>query len=181
VLGISNWTKQEIESSGPRAMLGCETRLRSMAKLAYSCPKPAAASSSAAAAAGTLPMSSELVDSSPAIAVRQTEVRKTRSRRAMAEDLDMAREDSCNEQLLPVPAGSRIMVYVRMRPMAKSEKEGGARSCVRVVNKKDVYLTEFASETDYLRLKRLKGRHFVFDAAFPDATGQQEVYNVRYA
>lgn len=75
--------------------------------------------------------------------------------------------------------GTRIMVYVRLRPMAKNEKDSGGRSCVRIVNKRDVFLTEFALETDYLRLKRVRGRHFAFDAAFPDNTTQQEVYNIR--
>ena len=76
-------------------------------------------------------------------------------------------------------AGTRIMVYVRLRPMSKKEKEAGAQTCVRVDNKRDIYLTEFANENDYLRLKRLKGRHFAFDAAFPDTTAQQEVYSTR--
>ncbi|KAG1346920.1 kinesin-like protein KIN-8A [Cocos nucifera] len=71
---------------------------------------------------------------------------------------------------------SRILVFVRLRPMAKKEKEAGSRCCVKIVNRKEVYLTEFASETDYLRLKRLRGRHFCFDASFPDSTTQQEVY-----
>uniref|UniRef100_A0A0E0JKX6 Kinesin-like protein n=1 Tax=Oryza punctata TaxID=4537 RepID=A0A0E0JKX6_ORYPU len=73
-------------------------------------------------------------------------------------------------------AGSRIMVFVRLRPMSKKEKDAGSRSCVKIVNKKDVYLTEFASETDYLRLKRVRGRHFCFDSSFPDTTTQAEVY-----
>ena len=72
--------------------------------------------------------------------------------------------------------GSRIMVFVRLRPMNKKEKEAGSRCCVRVVNRRDVYLTEFANENDYLRLNRLRGRHFTFDAAFPDSASQQEVY-----
>lgn len=76
--------------------------------------------------------------------------------------------------------GTRIMVYVRARPLSKKEKEAGARSCVRIVNRRDVYLTEFALETDYLRLKRVRGRHFAFDASFPDNTSQQDVYNARY-
>lgn len=75
--------------------------------------------------------------------------------------------------------GTRIMVYVRLRPMARKEKDAGSRSCVRIVNKRDVYLTEFALETDYLRLKRVRGRHFAFDASFSDNTSQQEVYNTR--
>jgi kinesin family member 18/19 len=70
----------------------------------------------------------------------------------------------------------RIAVFVRLRPMSKKEKEAGSRSCVRIVNQKEVYLTEFASENDYLRLKRVRGRHFCFDAAFPDSTAQEEVY-----
>lgn len=70
----------------------------------------------------------------------------------------------------------RIAVFVRLRPMSKKEKEAGSRSCVRIVNRKEVYLTEFASENDYLRLKRVRGRHFCFDAAFPDSSGQEEVY-----
>ena len=73
--------------------------------------------------------------------------------------------------------GSRIMVFVRLRPMGKKEKEAGARSCVRIVNWREVYLTGFALETDYLRLKRIQGRHFCFDASFPESTTQQEVYS----
>ncbi|XP_078429160.1 ATP binding microtubule motor family protein [Wolffia australiana] len=72
--------------------------------------------------------------------------------------------------------GSRIMVYVRLRPMARKEKEAGSRSCVKIVNRQEIYLTEFASDADYLRLKRLRGRHFSFDASFPESTSQQEVY-----
>jgi kinesin family protein 18/19 len=73
--------------------------------------------------------------------------------------------------------GSRILVFVRLRPMSRKEKEAGSKSCVKIVNKKDVYLTELASENDYLRLKRVRGRHFCFDAAFPDSTMQAEVYS----
>ncbi|XP_038687170.1 kinesin-like protein KIN-8A isoform X2 [Tripterygium wilfordii] len=76
---------------------------------------------------------------------------------------------------------SRILVFVRLRPMAKKEKDAGSRCCVRIVNRKDVYLTEFANENDYLRLKRLRGRHFTFDASFPDSTPQHEVYSVTTA
>ncbi|GLU13319.1 hypothetical protein SLE2022_299590 [Rubroshorea leprosula] len=76
---------------------------------------------------------------------------------------------------------SRILVFVRLRPMAKKEKEAGSRCCVKIVNRRDVYLTEFASENDYLRLKRLRGRHFTFDASFPDSTTQQEVYTTTTA
>lgn len=76
-----------------------------------------------------------------------------------------------------VGGGSRILVFVRLRPMSKKEKEAGSRCCVKIVNRRDVYLTEFANEHDYLRLKRLRGRHFTFDASFPDSTSQQEVYS----
>ncbi|XP_061365213.1 kinesin-like protein KIN-8A [Gastrolobium bilobum] len=72
---------------------------------------------------------------------------------------------------------SRILVFVRLRPMNRKEKEAGSRCCVRIVNRRDVYLTEFANENDYLRLNRLRGRHFTFDAAFPDSATQQEVYS----
>ncbi|KAK8690769.1 hypothetical protein V6N13_074295 [Hibiscus sabdariffa] len=72
---------------------------------------------------------------------------------------------------------SRIHVFVKLRLMAKKEKEAGSRCCVKIVNKKDVYLTEFANENDYLRLKRLKGRHFSFDASFSESTTQHEVYS----
>ncbi|XP_071691789.1 kinesin-like protein KIN-8A [Rutidosis leptorrhynchoides] len=72
---------------------------------------------------------------------------------------------------------SRILVFVRLRPLSKKEKEAASRSCVRIVNQKDVYLTEFANENDYLRLKRLRGRHFTFDASFPDSSSQLEVYS----
>ncbi|PON62064.1 Kinesin-like protein [Parasponia andersonii] len=90
------------------------------------------------------------------------------------------------EKLEPVSAkprigGSRIFVFVRLRPMAKKEKEMGSRCCVRIVNRRDVYLTEFANENDYLRLKRLRGRHFTFDSSFPDTTTQQEVYSTTTA
>ncbi|KAJ0048659.1 hypothetical protein Pint_16387 [Pistacia integerrima] len=80
-----------------------------------------------------------------------------------------------------VNCGSRILVFVRLRPMSKKEKEAGSRCCVRIVNKKEVYLTEFANENDYLRLKRLRGRHFTFDASFSDSTSQQEVYSTTTA
>lgn len=72
--------------------------------------------------------------------------------------------------------GSRIMVFVRLRPMSRKEKEAGARSCVKIVDHKEVYLTGFALETDYLRFKRIQGRHFCFDTSFPEPTAQQEVY-----
>ncbi|WVZ69792.1 hypothetical protein U9M48_018523 [Paspalum notatum var. saurae] len=78
-------------------------------------------------------------------------------------------------------AESRILVFVRLRPMSRKEKEAGSRSCVKIVNKKEVYLTEFASENDYLRLKRLRGRHFCFDSAFADSTTQKEVYTTSTA
>lgn len=70
-----------------------------------------------------------------------------------------------------------ILVFVRVRPMAKKEKEVGSRSCIRIVNNREIYLTEFVNENDYLRLKRLRGRHFTFDASFPDSASQQEVYS----
>lgn len=86
------------------------------------------------------------------------------------EKLEAAEEKS-------VPGEGRILVFVRLRPMGKKEKEARSRCCVRIVNQKDVYLTEFSNENDYLRLKRLRGRHFTFDASFPDSTTQQEVYS----
>lgn len=78
-------------------------------------------------------------------------------------------------------AENRILVFVRLRPMSRKEKEAGSRSCVKIVNKKEVYLTEYASENDYLRLKRVRGRHFCFDSAFPDSTTQAEVYSTSTA
>ncbi|CAJ2642065.1 unnamed protein product [Trifolium pratense] len=74
--------------------------------------------------------------------------------------------------------GNRIMVFVRVRPIGKKEKETGSRCCVKIVNRRDVYLTEFASPEDYLRLKRIRGGHFTFDACFPDSATQQEVYSI---
>ncbi|XP_021612500.1 kinesin-like protein KIN-8A isoform X1 [Manihot esculenta] len=76
---------------------------------------------------------------------------------------------------------SRILVFVRLRPMFRKEREAGLRCCVKIVNRKDVYLTEFANENDYLRLKRIRGRHFAFDASFSDSTSQQEVYSTTTA
>ncbi|KAK3164719.1 hypothetical protein QOZ80_1AG0023680 [Eleusine coracana subsp. coracana] len=78
-------------------------------------------------------------------------------------------------------AESRIQVFVRLRPMSRKEKEAKSKSCVKIVNNKDVYLTEFASENDYLRLKRVRGRHFCFDSAFPDSTTQADVYSTSAA
>ncbi|GAU19026.1 hypothetical protein TSUD_193640 [Trifolium subterraneum] len=72
---------------------------------------------------------------------------------------------------------SRIMVFVRVRPMNKKEKELSSRCCVRIVNNRDVYLTEFANENDYLRLNRVKGRHFTFDGSFTDSATQEQVYS----
>eukprot|EP00250_Pteridium_aquilinum_P020031 c24676_g1_i1 orf=314-1216(+) len=71
----------------------------------------------------------------------------------------------------------RIKVFVRLRPMSSKEKDTGARCCVREANRKEIYLTEMASESDYLRLKRLKGRYFVFDGAFPGDSSQDEIYS----
>ncbi|XP_057465256.1 kinesin-like protein KIN-8A isoform X2 [Actinidia eriantha] len=85
-------------------------------------------------------------------------------------------KQSCGREV-----GSRILVFVRLRPMGKKEREAGSRCCVRIVNQRDIYLTEFASDNDYLRLKRLRGRHFTFDASFPDSTTQQEVYSTTTA
>ncbi|XP_021761245.1 kinesin-like protein KIN-8A isoform X1 [Chenopodium quinoa] len=77
---------------------------------------------------------------------------------------------------------SRILVFVRLRPMMRREKEAGCRSCVRIINRRDVYLTEFASDNnDYLRLKRLRGRHFTFDASFPESASQMDVYSTTTA
>lgn len=78
--------------------------------------------------------------------------------------------------------GSRILVFVRLRPMSRKEKEAGSKSCVKILNKKDVDLTDLASENDYLRLKRGRGHHhFCFDASFPDSTTQAEVYSTSTA
>lgn len=88
---------------------------------------------------------------------------------------EAARERNCGGD------HSRILVFVRLRPMAKREREAGSRCCVRIVNRRDVYLTEFGNENDYLRLKRLRGRHFAFDASFPDSATQQEVYSATTA
>jgi kinesin family protein 18/19 len=73
--------------------------------------------------------------------------------------------------------GNRIMVFVRVRPIGKKEKEAGSRSCVRIVNRRDVYLTELVNPEDYLRLKRIRSCHYTFDACFPDSATQQEVYS----
>ncbi|KAK6925198.1 Kinesin motor domain, partial [Dillenia turbinata] len=95
------------------------------------------------------------------------------------QELEMISKKSNNDN--SNACGSRIMVFVRLRPMGKKEKEQGSRCCVRIVNRRDVFLTEFANENDYLRLKRLRGRHFTFDASFPDSTSQQEVYSTTTA
>lgn len=88
---------------------------------------------------------------------------------------EAARERNCGGD------HSRILVFVRLRPMVKREREAGSRCCVRIANRRDVYLTEFGNENDYLRLKRLRGRHFAFDASFPDSATQHEVYSATTA
>ncbi|KAI5416453.1 variant 2, Kinesin-like protein KIN-8A [Lathyrus oleraceus] len=72
---------------------------------------------------------------------------------------------------------SRILVFVRVRPMSKKEIQLSSRCCVRIVNHRDVYLTESANEKDYLRLNRVKGRHFAFDGSFSDSATQLQVYS----
>lgn len=72
---------------------------------------------------------------------------------------------------------SRILVFVRVRPMNKKEIELNSRYCVRIANQRDVYLTESANEKDYLRLNRVKGRHFSFDGSFTDSATQLQVYS----
>lgn len=72
---------------------------------------------------------------------------------------------------------SRILVFVRLRPMGIKERENGSRCCVKILNKRDVYLTEFTNDNDYLRLNRLRVRHFTFDSSFSETTTQQEVYS----
>lgn len=118
------------------------------------CPRKAAPATAAAAVARRLSMGG------PAKVVPETEKPEA-----------AVRERSCGGE------HSRILVFVRLRPMAKREREAGSRCCVRIVNGRDVYLTEFGNENDYLRLKRLRGRHFAFDASFPDSATQQEVYS----
>ncbi|CAN6478399.1 unnamed protein product [Victoria cruziana] len=104
---------------------------------------------------------------SMAVAVPQSEDKVNRTQKA-ANDLGTVPE---------IPdIGSRILVFVRLRPMSKKEKEAGSNCSVKILNKREVYLTEHSNENDYLRLKRLRGRHFTFDASFPDSTTQQEVY-----
>ncbi|KAI5441317.1 variant 2, Kinesin-like protein KIN-8A [Lathyrus oleraceus] len=73
--------------------------------------------------------------------------------------------------------GNRIMVFVRVRPLAKKEKEAGSRCCVKIVNSSHIYMTEFATPNDYLRLKRVRGGHFTFDACFSDSATQHQVYS----
>ncbi|CAI8593032.1 unnamed protein product [Vicia faba] len=73
--------------------------------------------------------------------------------------------------------GNRIMVFVRVRPLAKKEKEAGSRCCVKIVDSSHIYMTEFTTPNDYLRLKRIRGGHFTFDACFSDSASQQEVYS----
>lgn len=101
----------------------------------------------------------------------QMEARATRGGAKTGQEMDPLFERQSNSR------NTRIMVFVRLRPMMKKEKEAGSRSCVRIVNRRDVYLTEFALENDYLRLNRLRGRHFTFDASFPESATQHEVYS----
>lgn len=107
-----------------------------------------------------------------------TETRATR--RAVKEnvqELDTISEKAVCKGGSGDDGGSRILVFVRLRPISRKEREAGARCCVKIVDGRDVYLTEFANENDYLRLKRLRGRHFTFDSSFPDTATQHDVYS----
>lgn len=86
------------------------------------------------------------------------------------------RETLKNNAVVRDKNGNRIMVFVRVRPLAKKEKEAGSRCCVKIANSCHIYMTEFATPNDYLRLKRIRGGHFTFDACFSDSAAQQEVY-----
>ncbi|XP_058723070.1 kinesin-like protein KIN-8A isoform X2 [Vicia villosa] len=86
------------------------------------------------------------------------------------------RETLKNNAVVRDKNGNRIMVFVRVRPLAKKENEAGSRCCVKIVNSSHIYMTEFATPNDYLRLKRIRGGHFTFDACFSDSATQQEVY-----
>eukprot|EP00249_Psilotum_nudum_P025271 c29589_g1_i1 orf=91-2919(+) len=164
-LGDFSWAREadrKLSQCGSKSVNS--SRLSLGSKMTFSCPKPANRTNS-----------KEIMKTIASGYENQTDVKAA----------CRVRKTPFNEELETVceegRQGTRIMVYVRLRPMSKKEKEAGARSCVKVVNKRDLYLTEFALETDYLRLKRLKGRHFAFDAAFPDNTTQNEVYNTSTA
>ncbi|XP_057847180.2 kinesin-like protein KIN-8A [Cryptomeria japonica] len=75
----------------------------------------------------------------------------------------------------------RIMVYVRVRPLSKKEEEAGARNCVCVANKKDLFLKDFVNDNDYLRLKRDGDRQYTFDAVFDPSVDQKQVYDTSTA
>lgn len=107
-----------------------------------------------------------------------TEPRATRRTvKENVQDLDTISEKAAIKGGSGDDGGSRIFVFVRLRPISRKEREAGARCCVKIVDGRDVYLTEFATENDYLRLKRLRGRHFTFDASFPDTATQHDVYS----
>lgn len=129
----------------------------------FSCPRKGYLSSTVAR---------KLSMGNSALPQSQTEPRAV-TKKEIGQDLESISETNTN---CCGSGNSRILVFVRLRPMNKKEREAGSRCCVRIVNKRDVYLTEFATENDYLRLKRLRGRHFTFDSSFPDSTTQQEVY-----
>lgn len=100
--------------------------------------------------------------------------------RKLSMGLGTRKENASAQHQEPESSGadrSRILAFVRLRPMMNKEREAGAKCCVRIVNKRDVYLAESSNGNDYLRLKRLRGRHFTFDSSFPDSTSQQEIYS----
>ncbi|CAM6046476.1 unnamed protein product [Sphagnum compactum] len=192
--GAYNWVKEvegmrrqeqlaaaELETPKAAAAAAGRGGILTRSRLAQTARGPArtySLAAEAAVAAAALPTPRSLMIPNPFLGQKTERAMLALSGggRKFAEELETVREDAAGGGV-----GTRIMVYVRLRPMSKKEKESGSRSCVRVVNKRDVYLTEFALETDYLRLKRLRGRHFAFDAAFPDNTAQQEVYNISTA
>ncbi|CAM6095632.1 unnamed protein product [Calypogeia fissa] len=168
VLGAYNYVK---ENHDPAGKVGLERAVSATVRGAAAENRGGAAASRRSSIGGATAMKGK-GGSEPMSVLKNSVVGGMRARQ-VHEDMERGGGDE--------GSGSRIMVYVRLRPMSKKEKESGARSCVKVDNNRDVYLTEMALETDYLRLKRLRGRHFAFDAAFPDNTSQQEVYNTSTA
>ncbi|QDZ23406.1 kinesin [Chloropicon primus] len=75
----------------------------------------------------------------------------------------------------------RINVFVRGRPLSKTELTAGAFDSLEIADKNTTFLHEFCASDDYLRMKRLKTRQYQFDHVFNMFDTQRCVYDTTTA
>eukprot|EP00049_Salpingoeca_infusionum_P019198 m.360736 g.360736 ORF g.360736 m.360736 type:complete len:1098 (+) comp19151_c0_seq1:623-3916(+) len=74
-------------------------------------------------------------------------------------------------------SGTKLSVFVRVRPQLEQEKEAGHESVVDVVGGNVLVLNERQKDaSDVLRKHRSRSKNFGFDAVFDGETDQQAVY-----